>query len=53
MARNKPGTVNSEIFICINDLPDLNYNVKRNPDRQGFAAFESVIFGMKIINFIH
>ena len=53
MARNKPGIANSEIFICINDQPDLNYNGKRNPDRQGFAAFGSVISGMQIINFIH
>ena len=40
MARNKPGTANSEIFICINDQPDLNHHGKRNPDRQGFAAFD-------------
>ena len=40
MARNKPGTASSEIFICINDQPELDYNGSRNPDGLGFAAFE-------------
>ena len=53
IARNKPGTANSELFICINDQADLNYNGKRNLDRQGFAASKSVISGMQIINFTH
>ena len=53
IARNKPGTANSELFICINDQADLNYNGKRNRDRQGFAASKSVISGMQIINFTH
>ena len=37
MARNEPGTASSEIFICINDQPELNYNGSRNPDGPGFA----------------
>ncbi len=53
MARNKLGTAYSEIFICINDQPDFNYNGKRYLDRQGFTAFGLVIFGMQIINPSH
>ena len=53
MARLKPGTASSEIFICINDQPELDYGGKRNPDGQGFAAFGRVILGMEIIKHIH
>tara|TARA_B100001094_G_C17819405_1_gene617725 strand:- start:174 stop:638 length:465 start_codon:yes stop_codon:yes gene_type:complete len=53
MARNELGTAKSEIFICINDQPNLNYNGKLYLDRQDFAAFISVISGMHIINFVH
>ena len=49
MARLEPGTASSEIFICINDQPELDYSGKRNPDGQGFAAFGKVIFGMDVI----
>ena len=48
MARNEPGTANSEIFICINDQPELGYNGSRNPDGLGFAAFGMVKSGMYI-----
>ena len=49
MARLEPGTASSEIFICINDQPDLDFEGKRNPDGQGFAAFGKVISGMDVI----
>jgi peptidyl-prolyl cis-trans isomerase A (cyclophilin A) len=49
MARSKPGSASSEIFICINDQPELDFGGKRNPDSQGFAAFGKVIEGMDIV----
>ena len=49
MARLTPGTASSEIFICINNQPELNFGGKRNPDGQGFSAFGKVINGMDII----
>lgn len=49
MARNEPGTASSEIFICINDQPELDYNGSRNPDGLGFAAFGMVKSGMDIV----
>ena len=49
MARMEPGTASSEIFICINDQPELDYSGKRNPDGQGFSAFGKVISGMDVI----
>jgi peptidyl-prolyl cis-trans isomerase A (cyclophilin A) len=52
-ARNEPGTATSEFFICIGDQPELDYGGKRNPDRQGFAAFGRVISGMDIVRKIN
>jgi peptidyl-prolyl cis-trans isomerase A (cyclophilin A) len=49
MARLEPGTASSEIFICINDQPELDFGGKRNPDNQGFAAFGKVISGMDVV----
>jgi peptidyl-prolyl cis-trans isomerase A (cyclophilin A) len=49
MARNKPGSASSEIFICINDQPELDFGGKRNPDGQGFAAFGMVVEGMDVV----
>lgn len=49
MARNEPGSASSEIFICINDQPELDFGGQRNPDGQGFAAFGKVIKGMDIV----
>lgn len=48
MARSKPGSASSEIFICIGDQPELDFGGKRNPDGQGFAAFGQVVKGMDI-----
>lgn len=49
MARSRPGSASSEIFICINDQPELDFGGKRNPDGQGFAAFGQVIEGMEVV----
>ena len=49
MARLEPGIASSEIFICINDQPELDFGGKRNPDGQGFAAFGKVVSGMDIV----
>lgn len=49
MARNGPDTATSQFFICINDQPELDYQGKRNPDGQGFAAFGKVIQGMDVV----
>ncbi|UCC11369.1 MAG: peptidylprolyl isomerase [candidate division WOR-3 bacterium] len=49
MARAEPGTADSEIFICIGDQPELDYEGKRNPDGRGFAAFGRVIVGMETV----
>lgn len=47
MARNEPGTASSEIFICINDQPELDYNGSGNSD--GFGLVKS---GMDIVKTI-
>lgn len=52
-ARNEPGTATTEFFICIGDQPDLDYGGRRNPDRQGFAAFGRVIKGMDVVREIY
>ena len=49
MARLEPGTASSEIFICVNAQPELDFGGKRNPDGQGFAAFGEVVSGMDIV----
>ena len=49
MARNEPGTASSEIFICINDQTELNYNGSRNPDGLGFVTFGMIKSVMDIL----
>jgi len=49
MARMEPGSASSEFFICINDQPELDFDGKRNPDGQGFAAFGKVVNGMDVV----
>ena len=49
MARMKPGTATSSFFICIGDQPELDYEGRRNPDGQGFAAFGYVTEGMDVV----
>ena len=53
MARWHPGTATSEFFICVGDQPELDFKGKRNPDKQGFAAFGKVIKGMDVVKKIH
>ena len=53
MAIIEPGSASSEVFICINDQPELNYGGKRNIDGQGFAAFGKVIKGLNVVKEIH
>ncbi len=53
MARWHPGTASSEFFICVGDQPELDYQGRRNPDEQGFAAFGKVIAGMDVVIKIH
>jgi len=49
MARGAPNTAQSSFFICINNQPSLDFNGKRNPDGQGFAAFGRVSKGMDVV----
>lgn len=53
MARAEAGTASTEFFICIGEQPDLDYGGRRNPDRQGFAAFGRVVEGMDVVRAIH
>ncbi|MGF7231916.1 peptidylprolyl isomerase [Arachidicoccus sp.] len=49
LAREAPGTANSEFFICIGDQPGYDSGGANNPDKQGYAAFGRVISGMDIV----
>lgn len=49
MARDGPNTATSSFFICIGDQPELDFDGRRNPDRQGFAAFGRVTSGMDVV----
>jgi peptidyl-prolyl cis-trans isomerase A (cyclophilin A) len=49
MARAEPATATCNFFICINDQPELDFNGRRNPDGQGFAAFGQVVSGMDVV----
>jgi imidazolonepropionase-like amidohydrolase/cyclophilin family peptidyl-prolyl cis-trans isomerase len=48
MARTGPDTAQSDFFICLEDLPSLDYGGLRNPDGQGFAAFGRVVRGLDV-----
>lgn len=49
MARDGPDTATSDFFICIENQPELDFDGKRNPDGQGFAAFGKVVKGMEVV----
>jgi peptidyl-prolyl cis-trans isomerase A (cyclophilin A) len=52
-ARDKPGTGSAAaFFICIGAQPELDFGGRRNPDRQGFAAFGRVVHGMDVVRAI-
>jgi peptidyl-prolyl cis-trans isomerase A (cyclophilin A) len=53
LARQEPGTANTEFFICIGDQPGFDYGGENNPDRQGYAAFGKVVRGMDIVRRIY
>lgn len=48
LARQEPGTANTEFFICIGDQPGFDHGGENNPDGQGYAAFGKVVKGMDI-----
>ena len=52
MGRFKPDSAKSSFFFCIGDQPELDYEGKRNPDGQGFAAFGITIDGMDVVRAI-
>lgn len=45
LARNEPGSGNSEFFICIGDQPQFDATA----DQPGYAAFGKVFKGMKLV----
>jgi peptidyl-prolyl cis-trans isomerase A (cyclophilin A) len=49
MAREEPGTANTEFAICIGDQPELDFGGRRNPDGQGFAVFGKIVTGMDLV----
>lgn len=50
MARQEPGTANTEFFICVGDQPGFDFGGENNPDGQGYAAFGRVVKGMDVVN---
>jgi peptidyl-prolyl cis-trans isomerase A (cyclophilin A) len=52
LARTKPGTANTEFFICIGNQTQFDYGNEQNGDKEGFAAFGTVIKGMSIVRSI-
>jgi peptidyl-prolyl cis-trans isomerase A (cyclophilin A) len=53
LARDKPGTANSEFFICVGDQPGFDYGGENNPDKLGYAAFGRVVTGMDVVRKIY
>ncbi len=53
MARTSADSATSSFFICVRDLPSLDFGGKRNPDGQGFAAFGKVVQGMDVVKRIN
>jgi len=43
LARQEPGTANTEFFICIGEQKGFDYGGTNNPDGQGYAAFGQVV----------
>lgn len=43
------GQVIPEIFICLGDLPSMDFDGRSKPDNQGFPAFATVIEGMDTV----
>ena len=53
LARQEPGTANTEFFICVGDQPGFNYGGANNADGQGYAAFGKVVKGMNVVRSIY
>ncbi|MDR0793288.1 MAG: peptidylprolyl isomerase [Chitinophagaceae bacterium] len=53
LARDKPGTANSEFFICVGDQPGFDFGGDNNPDKLGYAAFGRVVKGMNVVRMIY
>ena len=53
MARTSADSATSSFFICVRDLPSLDFAGKRNLDGQGFAAFGTVVQGMDVVKRIN
>ena len=53
LARQEPGTANTEFFICVGHQPGFNYGGENNPYGQGYAAFGKVVKGMDIVRRIY
>ncbi len=53
MARTGADSATSSFFICVRDLPSLDFAGKRNVDGQGFAAFGNVVQGMDVVKRIN
>ena len=52
MARSGPDTATGSFSIVIGDQPEMDVGGRRNPDRQGFAAFGRVVRGMDVVKAI-
>jgi peptidyl-prolyl cis-trans isomerase A (cyclophilin A) len=52
MARNAPGSANSEFFITVGAMPSMDADPKQPGDNLGFAAFGHVVSGMEIVRHI-
>lgn len=52
LARTKPGTANTEFFICIGDQTQFDHGNENGGDQEGFAAFGKVVKGMKVVRSI-
>ncbi|GAB3361894.1 peptidylprolyl isomerase [Arachidicoccus ginsenosidivorans] len=53
LAREAPGTANSEFFIVIGDQPGYDSGGANNPDHLGYAAFGRVVRGMDIVMLLY
>lgn len=53
LARYRPGAVYGSFFVCYRDEPCLDQGGQRAPDREGFAAFGSVLSGWPALEAIY
>ncbi|RYY21069.1 MAG: peptidylprolyl isomerase [Chitinophagaceae bacterium] len=53
LARFKPGSANTEFFICVGDQPGFNFGGENNPDGQGYAAFGYIVDGLDVVRKIY